>query len=109
SPVYERLKTLNACFGSKLGWERPNWFAPPGVAPKDVYSMGRQNWFPHVGEEHLAVRERAGLFDQSSFAKFELKGRGAAEAISFIAANRVARGPGKLTYTQMLNSRGGIE
>jgi len=109
SPLYERLKARQACFGSKLGWERPNWFAPPGVEPKDVYSMGRQNWFPHVGEEHRAVREKAGLFDQSSFAKYELKGRGAAEAISFIAANRVARGPGKLTYTQMLNSRGGIE
>ena len=109
SPLYERLKGRNACFGSKLGWERPNWFAPPGVEPNDVYSMGRQNWFPHVGAEHRAVRERAGLFDQSSFAKFELQGRDAAEAISFIAANRVARGPGRLTYTQMLNSRGGIE
>ena len=109
SPLYERLKEFNACFGSKLGWERPNWFAPKGVEPKDIYSMGRQNWFPHVGEEHRAVRERAGVFDQSSFAKYELKGRDAAEAISFIAANRVARGPGKLAYTQMLNSRGGIE
>jgi len=71
--------------------------------------MGRQNWFAQVGEEHRAVRERVGLFDQSSFAKYEMKGRGAAEAISLIAANRVARGPGRLTYTQLLNSRGGIE
>lgn len=109
SPLYERLKALNACFGSKLGWERPNWFAPAGTVARDVYSMGRQNWFAQVGEEHRAVRERAGLFDQSSFAKYELKGRDAAEAISFIAANRVAKGPGKLAYTQMLNSRGGIE
>ena len=109
SPLYERLKALNASFGSKLGWERPNWFAPAGTEPKDIPSMGRQNWFAAVGEEHKAVRERAGLFDQSSFAKFEMKGRGAAEALSYICANRVVRGPGKLTYTQMLNSRGGIE
>lgn len=109
SPLYERLKALNACFGSKLGWERPNWFAPPGTEPRDVYSMGRQNWFAPVGEEHRAVRERAGLFDQSSFAKYEMKGPGAAEALSFISANHVARGAGRLTYTQMLNSRGGIE
>jgi sarcosine dehydrogenase len=74
SPLYERLKRRGAVFGSKLGWERPNWFAPDGVESKDVYSMGRQNWFAHVGEEHKAVRERAGLFDQSSFAKFELEG-----------------------------------
>ncbi len=109
SPLYERLKSRNACFGSKLGWERPNWFAPPGVVPKDVYSMGRQNWFAAVGEEHRAVRERAGLFDQSSFAKYEMRGRDAAEALSWICANRVDREPGRLTSTQMLNSRGGIE
>ncbi len=109
SPLYDRLKDLNACFGSKLGWERANWFAPAGVAPRDIYSMGRQNWFSHVGAEHRAVREAAGLFDQSSFAKFELKGRDAGPALSLICANEVERPPGRLTYTQMLNSRGGIE
>ena len=109
SPLYDRLTKLNACFGSKLGWERPNWFAPPGIEPKDIYSMGRQNWFDAVREEHKAVRERAGLFDQSSFAKYEMRGRQAAEALSYICANTVARQPGRLTYTQMLNSRGGIE
>lgn len=109
SPLYERLKTLNACFGSKLGWERPNWFVPKGTEPNDVYSMGRQNWFEAVGEEHKAVRERVGVFDQSSFAKYELKGKDAAEALSWICANDVARPAGRLTYTQLLNSRGGIE
>ena len=109
SPIYDRLKDLNACFGSKLGWERANWFAPEGVVPRDIYTMGRQNWFSHVGEEHRAVREAAGLFDQSSFAKFELRGRDAARALSFICANEVDRPTGRLTYTQMLNSRGGIE
>ncbi|MGE0241122.1 MAG: aminomethyltransferase family protein, partial [Parvibaculaceae bacterium] len=87
----------------------PNWFARPGTTPDDVYSMGRQNWFDAVGEEHKAVRERVGVFDQSSFAKYELKGKDAAEALSWISANDVARPPGRLTYTQMLNSRGGIE
>ncbi|CAN5401861.1 FAD-dependent oxidoreductase [soil metagenome] len=109
SPLYDRLKALNACFGSKLGWERPNWFAPPGTEPHDLYSMGRQNWFRAVGEEHRATRERAGLFDQSSFAKFEMRGRDAAEALSWICSNDVAKPVGRLTYTQMLNSRGGIE
>jgi sarcosine dehydrogenase len=108
SPLYERLKEKGAVFGAKLGWERPNWFAPPGTQPHDVYTMGRQNWFEPVGEEHRAVRARAGLFDQTSFAKFEVRGRGAAEALSFVCANAVARDPGTLTYTQLLNSRGGI-
>ncbi len=109
SPLYDRVKAKNACFGSKLGWERPNWFAPPGTEPKDEYAMGRQNWFNQVGEEHRATRQRVALFDQSSFAKFELRGRDAEEALSWIAANDVTAPPGKLIYTQMLNSRGGIE
>lgn len=109
SPLYLRLKAHNAVFGSKLGWERPNWFAPPGVEPLDHPSMGRQNWFASVGEEHAHVREKVGLFDQSSFAKFELKGRDALAALDYICANDVTRPVGRLTYTQMLTSRGGIE
>ncbi|MFO1033161.1 MAG: FAD-dependent oxidoreductase [Hyphomicrobiales bacterium] len=109
SPLYARLKARNACFGSKLGWERPNWFAPEGTAPRDIYSMNRQNWFDAVGEEHKAVREAAGLFDQSSFAKFEVKGGKALAALERICANRIDRPDGSVIYTQMLNSRGGIE
>ncbi|MET4807862.1 FAD-dependent oxidoreductase [Limibacillus sp. MBR-115] len=109
SPLYERLQERRAVFGSKLGWERPNWFAPPGTEPQDLYSMGRQNWFDAVGEEHRAVREAVGLFDQSSFAKFELRGSGAAAAMDAICANHVSKPAGRLTYTQLLNSRGGIE
>lgn len=109
SPIYERLKAHNAVFGSKLGWERPNWFAPEGMEPKDIYSMGRQNWFGPVGEEHAHVRKAAGLFDQSSFAKYELSGPDALEALEWICANDVSRPAGRLTYTQLLNTRGGIE
>ncbi|MEZ5924713.1 MAG: FAD-dependent oxidoreductase [Hyphomicrobiaceae bacterium] len=109
SPLYERLRAERAVFGSKLGWERPNWFARREDETRDLYSMGRQNWFDAVGEEHRAVREAAGLFDQSSFAKFEFRGADSERALSFIAANDVTRPPGRVTYTQMLNSRGGIE
>ncbi len=109
SPLFERLTQERAVFGSKLGWERPNWFARSQDEARDIYSMGRQNWFAAVGEEHRAVREAAGLFDQSSFAKFEMRGRDAETALAFIAANDVTRAPGRVTYTQMLNSRGGIE
>lgn len=109
SPLYERLKAHGAVFGSKLGWERPNWFAPKGVEPKDVYSMGRQNWFSAVGEEHRHVREAVGIFDQSSFAKYEMTGPDALKALDWICANDVGKPAGRLTYTQLLNSRGGIE
>ena len=109
SPLYERLKKHNAVFGSKLGWERPNWFAPDGMEPRDVYSMGRQNWFETVGDEHRHVREQVGIFDQSSFAKYEMAGRDAQKALDWICANDVSKPAGRLTYTQLLNTRGGIE
>jgi 4-methylaminobutanoate oxidase (formaldehyde-forming) len=109
SPLYHRLKEQGACFGEKLGWERPNWFAPPGVEAKDAYTYGRQNWFAHVGAEHRACRERAAMFDQTSFAKFVLIGKDAERALQWICANDIGKPPGSLTYTQMLNARGGIE
>ena len=109
SPLYERLKKHRAVFGSKLGWERPNWFAPEAMEQQDVYSMGHQNWFGPVAEEHRQVRESVGIFDQSSFAKYELTGSGASAALNWICANNVTGKPGRLTYSQMLNTRGGIE
>jgi 4-methylaminobutanoate oxidase (formaldehyde-forming) len=111
SPLYDRLAARGACFGEKLGWERPNWFADlkAGEQAKDVYSFGRQNWFDAVGREHKAAREAAVIFDQTSFAKFALKGPDAEAALSWIAANDVARPVGSLIYTQMLNDKGGIE
>jgi 4-methylaminobutanoate oxidase (formaldehyde-forming) len=109
SPLYERLKAHRAVFGSKLGWERPNWFAPEGMEAKDVYSMGRQNWFAPVGTEHAHVREHVGVFDQSSFAKYEVSGPDALKALDWICAGDVTKPVGRLTYTQLLNTRGGIE
>ena len=111
STLYDVLKSKGACFGEKLGWERPNWFADlaAGETPHDVYSFKTQNWFEAVGREHRAARETAVLFDQTSFAKFVLKGPDAEAALSWIAANEVTNPIGAVTYTQMLNDKGGIE
>jgi sarcosine dehydrogenase len=111
SPLYDRLKTQGAAFGEKLGWERPNWFADlaGGQAAEDQYSYGRQNWFDAVGREHKACRERVVVIDQTSFAKFMVVGRDTEAALTWICANNVAKPAGSLVYTQMLNSRGGIE
>jgi sarcosine dehydrogenase len=109
SPLYGKLKERGAVFGEKMGWERANWFAPEGIEAKDIYSYGRQNWFPHVAEEHRACREAVALFDESSFAKFSLVGKDAERALQWICANDIAKPIGSLTYTQMLNRRGGIE
>jgi sarcosine dehydrogenase len=109
SPLYAHLQAAGACFGEKLGWERPNWFAAQGEDPADRYSYGRPGWFDAVAREHHACRNAAVLIDQTSFAKFVLKGADAAKALSWIAAGNVDRAVGTLTYTQMLNAKGGIE
>lgn len=111
SPLYDRLKSQGAVFGEKLGWERPNWFADlrAGETAEDRYSYGRQNWFAAVGREHAACRERVVVIDQTSFAKFLMVGKDVEAALTWICANNVAKPPGSLVYTQMLNSRGGIE
>ncbi len=109
SPLYEQLKDQGACFGSKLGWERPNWFAPEGAQAVDTQSFGRANWFTHVGEEHRACRERVVLIDQSSFAKLEVTGPDACSGLNWLCANNIDAAIGSVIYTQMLNQRGGIE
>lgn len=109
SPIYNTLKDAGAVFGEKLGWERPNWFAHSGEIAHDIYTFERPNWHIPVGREHKAAREAAVLFDQTSFAKFVLKGPDAEAALSWIAANRVDKPVGSIIYTQMLNDNGGIE
>ncbi|MBL1421356.1 MAG: GcvT family protein [Alphaproteobacteria bacterium] len=111
SPLYNILLEQGACFGEKLGWERPNWFANKelGEKPEDIYTFERQNWFEAVGREHKATREAATIFDQTSFAKFSIKGPDAVTALNWICANQVDKPVGGLIYTQMLNDKGGIE
>jgi glycine/D-amino acid oxidase-like deaminating enzyme len=109
SPVHERLAGQRACFGTKMGWERANWFAPAGVAPRTVYAFGRQNWFAHAAREHRAAREGAALFDQTSFAKLLVEGPEAGALLDRLAANDVAVPVGRTVYTPLLNERGGYE
>ena len=96
-------------FGVVSGWERANWFAPEGVAREYEYSYGRQNWFDYSAEEHRAVREAVGLFDQTSFAKLLVQGRDAEQVLQMLCANDVGVPPGRAVYTAMLNDRGGFE
>jgi len=109
SPLYGRLKSMRAVFGEKSGWERPNWFAPKGVAPKDKLGFGLPNWFEHVAKEHETVRTKAGIIDQTSFGKIEIKGPGALPLLQKITDNQMDKPLGSVTYTQMLNKKGGIE
>jgi 4-methylaminobutanoate oxidase (formaldehyde-forming) len=112
SPAYERLRELGAAFGEKAGWERANWFEPnaaegdEGLRPR---GWAGRFWSPAIGAECLATRDAAGLFDQSSFAKLEVHGPGAAAALGRLCANDVDKPVGSAVYTQLLNGAGGIE
>ena len=108
SPLYHRLKGMRAVFGEKSGWERPNWFAPKGVPQKDILGWGLPNWFKVVGKEHQTVRTKAGIIDQTSFGKIEIKGPGALPFLQRITDNQMDKPVGSVTYTQMLNDKGGI-
>jgi 4-methylaminobutanoate oxidase (formaldehyde-forming) len=112
SPTYARLQELGAVWGEKSGWERANWFEPNAAAGDESLrprGWAGKLWSPAIGAEHRACREAVALFDESSFAKIDVSGPGAAELLERLCGNRVARVVGALTYTQMLNPRGGIE
>jgi glycine cleavage system aminomethyltransferase T/glycine/D-amino acid oxidase-like deaminating enzyme len=114
SPAYPRLVELGAAFGEKSGWERPNWFGPNGADRSEIEALrprgwAGQHWDPAIGAEALATRQAAGLYDESSFAKIEVSGPGACAFLQRLCANDVDVEPGRIVYTQMLNSRAGIE
>ena len=108
SALYQCLKDQGGVFGAKFGWERPNWFAPEGVEPRDIYTFDRPNWFEHVGNECRAIREKVAIIDQSSFSKFEVIGSGSLEFLQKITDNQIDKPIGSIVYTQMLTEKGGI-
>ncbi|MBL0290280.1 MAG: FAD-dependent oxidoreductase [Betaproteobacteria bacterium] len=108
SPLYDRLRARGAVFGSRMNWERANYFLAPGAAVPPP-TFGTPGWLPQVLEEQRACREQVVLFDQTSFAKFVLKGRDALAVLQRLCANDVDVAPGRIVYTAMLNARGGFE
>ncbi|MCX6460793.1 MAG: FAD-dependent oxidoreductase [Actinobacteria bacterium] len=109
SPVHHIHESLGACFGSKLGWERVNWYASSGSHPEVNYSFGRQNWHDNVAREAHATRNGVAVFDQTAFSKFVVAGPDAELALQWICANDLSVPVGRVTYTAMLNERGGFE
>jgi glycine cleavage system aminomethyltransferase T/glycine/D-amino acid oxidase-like deaminating enzyme len=112
SPTYARAQELGAVFGEKSGWERVNWFEPnAALGDESLRPRGWAGrvWSPAIGAEHVACRTTAALFDETSFGKIEVVGEEAADFLERLSDNKVARDVGAITYTQMLNQRGGIE
>jgi dimethylglycine dehydrogenase len=133
APCYDRMKALGAVFGSVYGWERPNWFAPPGYgidvasiekpdvltnenhpAPdpdgkvKEIWSFRRSNYFEHVGAEVRNVTEGVGIQDMTPFAKAIVTGPGGRDWLESIFANRIPKKQGRIALCHLLTERGGV-
>lgn len=112
SPTYYRLRDLGAFFGEKTGWERPNYFKPYEEVARhghEPQGWARHGWSRAIGHEHLMTRANAGLFDETSFNKFEVRGPGALSYLNYVCANNIDVPVGTVVYTECLNKRGGIE
>jgi 4-methylaminobutanoate oxidase (formaldehyde-forming) len=112
SSAYAWHRDHGAAFGEKSGWERVNWYQSNAAAGHEGLrprGWAGRHWSPAIGAEAMATRTAAGLFDESSFAKLELTGRGTARVLERLCDNRIPDEPGRIVYTQMLNRRGGIE
>ncbi len=133
TPCYDRMKELGAVFGSVFGWERPNWFAPPGYALaeadlaradvllnhnhpvagdgapiREKWSFRRSNYFEYVGNECRHVHEKVGLQDMSAFAKCEISGPGAEAWLGGLLTNAVPRKLGRVSLSYLLTAKGGV-
>jgi 4-methylaminobutanoate oxidase (formaldehyde-forming) len=107
TPLYQRHVEAGAVMGELNGLERPLWFGPPSLV--DAYDFRRPGWHDVVGREHATVREAVGVIDLSGFAKFEVAGAGALDALQFAASADVDLPVDRATYTLFLNDHGGIE
>ena len=108
SPIYEKLKGMGAVFGQRYGWERANWFAPPGVEPRDRWSFRRSNYFEHVGNECRRLRGAVGVIDLTPFTKHIVRGPGAEAWLDHLVANKVPTKVGRMALCHALTKRGGI-
>ncbi len=107
SSLYDRLKAEGAQFAQIFGWERPRWYDKSGEG--EEYSFRRSNWWNAVREEALAVRQRVGLMDLSTFSKYEVTGKDAYTFLERICANRIPAKDGAIILGHLLNANGFIE
>ena len=109
SPVHHLHVAANANFGSRMGWERPNVFAPAGESPILEYGWEKPHWLPWVAGEQTSTRTGVTVFDETSFSKYVLKGPDAEAALQWLCTADVSVPVGRAVYTGMLNARGTYE
>ncbi|WP_105565840.1 GcvT family protein [Microbacterium halophytorum] len=114
SPLHTRTSALAAEYYDASGWERPQWYGANAALLGDyaerigdrTHEWDQRWWSPIIEAEHLAMRDRAAMFDLSAFAVFDVTGPGALAFLERMAANRVDRPVGTAVYTPMLDPAG---
>ncbi|MBW3592383.1 MAG: glycine cleavage system aminomethyltransferase GcvT [Actinobacteria bacterium] len=90
TPLYERHAALGARLVPFAGWEMPVQYTS-------------------IGEEHMAVRRAAGVFDVSHMGQLEIEGDGAHRYLQARLSNDLdAIAAGQAQYTLLTNERGGV-
>jgi glycine cleavage system aminomethyltransferase T/glycine/D-amino acid oxidase-like deaminating enzyme len=116
SPFYERERELDAVFFEAAGWERPHWYESnrplleeygDRVADREAEWDSRW-WSPIINAEHLAMRDRVGIFDLTAFCVFDIVGPGALESVQRVSMRQMDVRHGRVVYTQILTPGGGF-
>lgn len=107
-PAHAMQGGMGAVFGLNYGWEHPLWFAAEGEPRQETVGFTRQNWWEPVGREVRMLREKAGILDISNYARFEIKGPGAADWLDALLANRMPREVGRTCLSPLIGRRGGV-
>lgn len=113
SPFAARQRELGAVFFEGRGWEQPRWYEANASLLDEHPVRGRDGWAgcfwsPIAAAEHLATRDRAGLFDMSPLTKLEVSGPGACAFLERVTTNRIDRPVGAVTYALLLDEAGGV-
>jgi glycine cleavage system aminomethyltransferase T/glycine/D-amino acid oxidase-like deaminating enzyme len=116
SPFYEREQALDAVFYEAAGWERPHWYGSNAPLLEEFADQINEReaewdsrwWSPIINAEHLAMRDRAAMFDLTAFCIFDIVGPGALESVQRVSMRQMDTALGKVVYTPVLTPRGGF-
>ncbi len=114
SPFHARERELGAVFYEAAGWERPHWYESNKGLVEEYDVAGREAewesrwWSPIINAEHLAMRDRAAMFDLTAFCIFDVVGPGALECVQKVSMRQMDVKHGKVVYTPVLTPRGGF-
>jgi len=117
APFHQRERELQAFFFEAAGWERPFWYESNASLldefgdriTRRTAEWDSRWWSPIINAEHLAMRERAGIFDLSAFTIFDITGPGALNAVQGVALRQMDVPVGRNVYTPVLSTRGGFK